>query len=248
MMKVLIYEKNEKEAGVFEAFIRKRVKRSEVYKCYNVKDALYISMMVDVDLFIINACPEAENRYDPLGLKFIEYIRKHESTKFTPVIVTSKLYDDYNSVIKELCCNAYIEKPFDLESNEETIDYCIKLAEHVYEKRKYSPGLLFLKDKDAIRVINEKDVFWVEKHTHDFIFHGWHEEIEVDRRAADIVIKKLDKRRFITVGRSDIINIDHVEYIKGSTVTFDRGKLSISIGKGAASKLRFYLDEKKMIH
>ena len=100
-MRVLIYEKNEKEAEKFESYISNKVRETEFYKCYNVKDALYFTMMTDIDLFVVNACSETEDRYTPKGIEFIEFIRKHEKTKFTPVIVTSKLYDE-NEILKEL--------------------------------------------------------------------------------------------------------------------------------------------------
>ena len=246
-MRVLIYEKNEKEAEKFESYISNKVRVTEFYKCYNVKDALYFTMMTDIDLFVVNACSETEDRYTPKGIEFIEFIRKHEKTKFTPVIVTSKLYDENDSIINELCCNAYILKPMDLQCNEDQIDYCISLAEYIYEKRNYSPGILFLKDGDDIRVVNEKNILWVEKHSHCIVFHGRNEEIKVDRRSTEYVIKKLDKKRFYSVGRSDIINIVRVKQIKGNVVIFDRGEKSLCIGKEAAMKFRAYLQEKKWI-
>lgn len=246
-MEVLICESNEEDAKKLEDFIRDMAGDVKIYKCYSIKDALYLTMIRDIDLYIINDSPGVDDRYETIGLKFIQYLRGHNRTKFIPIIVTSKLYDEYNLIIKELSCNAYIKKPLDLKSNENKIEYSIRLAEHIYERRKYSLGIIFVKDKDTIRVINEKEVLWVEKHTHDIVFHKNNGEIITDRRAADNVIKKLDKDRFLSVGRCDIINIEHVERINGNIVMFDQEKLSIHVGKEAACKLRSFLREKKRI-
>ena len=254
MFTVLILLKEKSEAAKYSTIILRRSGGADTIYARDLYLAAEICIEKNVDLFVVEDRPDSIRPYELSGLRFIQYIRGHDKSRRTPIIITSKLYY-MDERVRGSGNIFYIEKPMDNNIHAKLIQEAVDLAVRIKKDTFYWGGicdcnlsrLIFIQGKGYLKTVKESDLYWIENHSHSSVFHLKNEELMVDSRMATGVIGCLDHERFIKVGRYDIVNVTFIDHISKSTISFRDGLGTIMVSVSASRYLRRYLDEMRCI-
>lgn len=111
-------------------------------------------------------------------------------------------------------------------------DFILKPVEYVWFREKLTKaiefvragdrGKLYLKNRDAMRVVKISDIHYIESEGHKVVYHFAREEFET-WDALDEVEKKLPEGCFARCGKSYLVNLAAVVSINGNELTLLNG-------------------------
>ena len=119
---VLIIEDNKACMKALTELTRKCDTVGAVFCVDNSDDALACAMKHEIDLFLVDIILDGSNANDVSGIQLVDSLRKYSHYEFTPVIFITSLVDQAMTAFHNLHCFDYIEKPFDFEKVEITVD------------------------------------------------------------------------------------------------------------------------------
>lgn len=148
----------------------------------------------------------------------LEVLRR---VKHKPAVVFTTAFDNYAVTAFELEALDYLQKPFGRERFRKTIERIkhrvlenkaeksiVETAENIEPLTK-----LFVRKNDLIFPLNIEDIFWLEANGDYVNIHNKSEKYMTNGTLTEFA-KRLDKKDFLQIHRSAIINLNKIEKIE----------------------------------
>lgn len=213
MTNVLILEDNPEVAEAIKTVILRIDKNAEVHIETTAAGGYKTALESSVSLFLIDIILDKNKKGDVSGLHFASAIRRLPDYKFTDMIFLSALIDEKFYAYSQLHCYSYFEKPFDIRIMEEMIRDLIR---HQYLKigsGRRKEETFFIRSDGIFYPIKEDEIIYIEFHSRHSLIVTPEATYKVHKNEILDSLQKLDKRKFVTSSRFEMVNMDYVEYI-----------------------------------
>jgi DNA-binding LytR/AlgR family response regulator len=233
MLRILMVEDNESEARALhdclEAFAAERGDDFAISWEKSAFDLSEASRTADLIFMDINL-PGIN------GMEAAEILRTYDAE--TPLVFVTNLAQ-YAVRGYRVDALDFIVKPVTYES----VSACLKRAMRVVRRRSDRP--LSISTKNGVRVIDLRDLLYVDVQRHDLFYHivGEAEPFRI-RGSLSEAAGKLDGASFVRVSSSHLVNMAHIKNVAGDEITLSDGSVvyfSRAKRKDALAQIARYL-------
>lgn len=157
------------------------------------------------------------------GIRLAEFINEMYMIPF--IFLTANADKTTVELAKKTAPAAFLVKPFSKADLFATIE--VAVAKHIPSLSYSKIPFLFLKDGDRFKKVLETEIMYVESNHVYLDIHTTEKKIVI-RSTVDDFLEQLSPERFVKIGRSYIININHVESFNSEFVEINGTSLHIS--------------------
>lgn len=157
------------------------------------------------------------------GIRLAEVVNEKYIIPF--IFLTANADKATVNLAKQTAPAAFLVKPFTKTDLFTTIE--VAIAKHIPSLSYSKVPFLFLKDGDKFRKVFETEIFYVESN-HVYLDVFLSDRKVVIRSTVDDFLRQLSPDRFVKIGRSHIININHVDSFNSESVDIKGTSLHIS--------------------
>ena len=178
-------------------------------------------------------------------------------TKRIPAVVFVTAYDKYALQAFEVHAVDYLLKPFDRERFQQTVERARKWisTEHVAELSERlqsmlaslntsAPERIVIKDGGHVTLLDAKSIDWIEAADNYVCLHC-SDGLHVIRETMNSLETRLDRRCFVRIHRSYIVNIDRIAEMKpwfrGDYLLFLRDGTKLKLSRNYRESLKVFL-------
>jgi len=208
-MTALILDTDNKMVEFWMKRIQEWLPDTEIVCCKTKQEALWNSMIREIDIFIVNLVLEEKNRYKMSGLEFLVEIRKKPIYKLTDVIICTDIDDQHFFSYPNLHCYRYIEKPL----REQDLRECYELLFYTDDRKRRmesNDSFIYIRNNRGFFCVDASVVVRMEIHKNRSLLITETEELEIDSRLANAMKEDLIHRGWIQCNRSDYVNKKYI--------------------------------------
>lgn len=201
-------------------FILDEMGYTETVTVHTGEDAISTIKEENIDLVLLDI--NLASKVD--GVHVAEYICENNSIPF--VFLTSLSDDVTIGRVKKTRPAAYMVKPFDEKTLRVNIE--LALSNHIKEDKKniYS-DTYYVKDKVRMTKVAVKDILYLEGSSNYTLIYCTNQKFVVSQTLKKVQAQ-LDPEIFMRIHKSNIVNLDKIEYIEDAHVIIAGKKLAIS--------------------
>lgn len=207
----LIVDDEPSARDVISRYIEDTPHCSEVGSCSNAIEAMEFLEDHRVDVIFLDI-----NMPKLSGISFLK------SLDHPPAVIITSAYEDYALEGYELDVVDYLLKPFSFERFLKAVN---KVKNHIDDSISHSK--LSIKTDGKIYKVDPADILYIEAMGDYVSIHT-----KENKRITHNTLKKLEKLlpagQFIRVHKSYIVNVGHIDYLEGNTISI--GKTTVPIG------------------
>lgn len=242
-MNVLILEDNENSRIALVKIVKSCMKNIQVYAFESRAEAYLCAMDHNIDLFLLDIILKPQERNDSSGIHFAKDIRDNVRYKTVPIIFITSLAGLEVTLLKQVHCYDYIEKPIDSK----------RIRHHILDvldainagRRVRQPEKVSLRYGGVSYPVVVDDVIYIVSRRGVLYIHQKEEVIEIPNLPANTFLKRVRDNKFLVPLKGTAVNVRYIKSIdfKNSKVFLKQTDDVIDIGGRLKKRFREEFEE-----
>lgn len=242
-MNVLILEDNENSRIALVKIVESCMRNIQVYPFGSRAEAYLCAMDQNIDLFLLDIILQPKERNDSSGIHFAKDIRDNVRYKTVPIIFITSLAGLEVTLLKQVHCYDYIEKPIDSK----------RIRRHILEaldainadRRMRLPEKVSLRYDGVSYPVIVDNVIYIVSRRGVLYIHELEGVIEIPHLPANTFLNRVRDNKFLVPLKGTAVNVRYIKNIdfKNSKVFLKQTDDTIDIGGRLKKRFREEFEE-----
>lgn len=210
-MNVLILEDNELSRNALVKIVKSCMSNIRVFAFDNRAEAYMCAMDQNIDLFLLDIILQPKERNDSSGIQFAKDIRDNVRYKAKPIIFITTLAGLEASLLKQIHCYDYIEKPIDAKRVKKRVLEALEAVSA--DRRVRMPEQVSLRYDGVSYPVTIDNVIYIVSRRGVLYIHALEGVIEIPHLPASRFLSRIRDNKFLIPIKGTAVNVRFIKFV-----------------------------------